>query len=612
MGLTAFSTIKNNVASLLNSSMDAAQGNLQLVNGAGTLFPAAPFYVSVEFEVMRCTAKAGDTLTVSRGQDGTTAAAHAASSIVEMRGNAALWTEVQTAVNAIEGGTNQIPFNPPAGSITNSLLAADVPQPNLLQNGGFENWIFGATPATTNGAYPLECWRISGANQTVTREATIVDTPSQYSAKFVIANSTQSYFVNDLAGFYSAPIPGDLKGRTLTFSIRVRTNTANAVRAYYFDGATEAVSSYHPGDDTWRTLTFTVTIANNATVSMWGLTFTAAGTIYVDNAVLVYGTAVRNYYPPLALPNAVPNARLGTDAPRYNLLTNGGFEIWQRGNGPFSANAARCADCWAISPMGSDAFTVNKETTTTDGSVGSAAAVTFTFNGGSTLAGPSRIYQHITMSDGPAVLPNKVITFAIRIRATTPGVCRAYVNLYNGSVNYMYSQLNAGSTNYETLFVTAQCPSNMTILQVGVAFFATGNVWMDNASVVLGPVPTDCPPLHPADEQDRCERYYEIAGGIAAEDIGYGLAYAATTGIAPWQFRSKKASTPTINVINLAGSGFAVQFGSGTVSIVSALGASSISTNMCNFAVTSSAMTGSSIRLHSNNNNAVVAAEANV
>ena len=30
------------------------------------------------------------------------------------------------------------------------------------------------------------------------------------------------------------------------------------------------------------------------------------------------------------------NRQIGSDVARANLLTNGGFEIWQRGGGPFT------------------------------------------------------------------------------------------------------------------------------------------------------------------------------------------------------------------------------------------------------------------------------------
>src|SRR5215471_14015617 len=51
---------------------------------------------------------------------------------------------------------------------------------------------------------------------------------------------------------------------------------------------------------------------------------------------------------------AVTNVKLGTDTARLNLLTNGGFEIWQRGNGPFTANSAYTADRWLISLASGD------------------------------------------------------------------------------------------------------------------------------------------------------------------------------------------------------------------------------------------------------------------
>src|SRR5215510_13632472 len=44
--------------------------------------------------------------------------------------------------------------------------------------------------------------------------------------------------------------------------------------------------------------------------------------------------------------NAVTNAKLGLDVNRENLLTNGGFEIWQRGNGPLTTGYT--TDRWLI------------------------------------------------------------------------------------------------------------------------------------------------------------------------------------------------------------------------------------------------------------------------
>ena len=74
---------------------------------------------------------------------------------------------------------------------------------------------------------------------------------------------------------------------------------------------------------------------------------------------------------------SVTNAKLAADTARANLLTNGGFEIWQRGNGPFTAAGAYHADRWTINIISSDTFSVSRDTTNIDSRSGACAAVTF-------------------------------------------------------------------------------------------------------------------------------------------------------------------------------------------------------------------------------------------
>src|SRR5215468_5934538 len=53
---------------------------------------------------------------------------------------------------------------------------------------------------------------------------------------------------------------------------------------------------------------------------------------------------------------AVTNAKLGTDTARLNLLTNGGFEIWQRGAAGFTATGIYSADRWYNGLGGTSSF----------------------------------------------------------------------------------------------------------------------------------------------------------------------------------------------------------------------------------------------------------------
>lgn len=83
----------NNATSLLSSAVTSSATTIQLVTGGGAAFPALTtgdaFYVTIMDaatqlikEIVLCTARSGDTLTVTRGQQGTAALNWASSSIV--------------------------------------------------------------------------------------------------------------------------------------------------------------------------------------------------------------------------------------------------------------------------------------------------------------------------------------------------------------------------------------------------------------------------------------------------------------------------------------------------------------------------------------------------
>lgn len=76
----------NNAAGSLSSSINSSATTLALQTGEGALFPSPGasdyFYVTLQegstIEVVKCTARSGDSLTVVRGQQGTTAASFSA------------------------------------------------------------------------------------------------------------------------------------------------------------------------------------------------------------------------------------------------------------------------------------------------------------------------------------------------------------------------------------------------------------------------------------------------------------------------------------------------------------------------------------------------------
>jgi len=73
----AFKSRKNFAISQLAASIDDSQLSLEVKTGEGVKFPASDFWVAVEEEVMLCSSRTGDVFTITRGEQGTSGAAHA-------------------------------------------------------------------------------------------------------------------------------------------------------------------------------------------------------------------------------------------------------------------------------------------------------------------------------------------------------------------------------------------------------------------------------------------------------------------------------------------------------------------------------------------------------
>ncbi len=106
--------IKNNASSTLASPITTTSTSLILTTGAGALFPLLAtgqwFWgtltnSSAAVEVVKVTAVSGDTMTIVRGQDGTTALAWNSGDVFELRPTAALFNDKSDVVAA---GTNAI------------------------------------------------------------------------------------------------------------------------------------------------------------------------------------------------------------------------------------------------------------------------------------------------------------------------------------------------------------------------------------------------------------------------------------------------------------------------------------------------------------------------
>lgn len=99
--------LTNNAVSRLASSLTSGATTLSVTTGDGNKFPALSagqwFPVTLikstgALEIVRCTARSGDVLTVTRGQESTSAQSFAAGDRVELRLTAAAFSDLQTLI----------------------------------------------------------------------------------------------------------------------------------------------------------------------------------------------------------------------------------------------------------------------------------------------------------------------------------------------------------------------------------------------------------------------------------------------------------------------------------------------------------------------------------
>jgi len=125
----------NNASSTLSSGINSSATSIAVADGA--VFPAISnsnyFYVTFEDlanskrEIVKVTARSGNTLTVTRGQDGTSGTAFSSSDRVELRLNAAALNDATSSntdllLNSFTGDGSDVTFSLSGASIENNTL----------------------------------------------------------------------------------------------------------------------------------------------------------------------------------------------------------------------------------------------------------------------------------------------------------------------------------------------------------------------------------------------------------------------------------------------------------------------------------------------------------
>ena len=101
----AFLKIKNRAFSTLASGVSDSDTSWTVATGEGAKFPTTgDFHVTCEDEIVKCTSRSTDVLTVVRAQEGTSNVAHVSGKAVELRVTAGVVEEIQ---NVLDGGVGK-------------------------------------------------------------------------------------------------------------------------------------------------------------------------------------------------------------------------------------------------------------------------------------------------------------------------------------------------------------------------------------------------------------------------------------------------------------------------------------------------------------------------
>ena len=141
------------------SALTSGATSLTVATGDGDLFPSSGQFALTLWngltygtplqdparEIVTCSSRSGDVLTIVRGQEGTTAAAHAAGGFVTLAPTAAGRKQLQDAVDTLTVG--------PASAVDGNLAAFDTATGKLLKDSGSKPADFAAAAHVHTGVY---------------------------------------------------------------------------------------------------------------------------------------------------------------------------------------------------------------------------------------------------------------------------------------------------------------------------------------------------------------------------------------------------------------------------------------------------------------------------
>jgi len=256
-------------------------------------FPTSGF-ITIDDEAITYTGISGNKFTgITRAADGTVAATHADTASVSLDWLAAHHNTSKDEIEAIE--TDLI-------DLRKSCL------PNILVNGGFEDWQRGTSftnPLSTS--FVSDAWKVLHGGVTppsfvIAAEPTAVNLYRGLYALRLTCTSAGLTLSDGLKIQQSIEDIYNWRGQTISLSAQIKTTLASKVRIQIEDDAGSTTSSFHTGSGNFEKLSVTKVISATATflkitIGMLNPADVAVGVFYADSVMLVPGTTAFDYQP---------------------------------------------------------------------------------------------------------------------------------------------------------------------------------------------------------------------------------------------------------------------------------------------------------------------------
>jgi hypothetical protein len=270
MAATAFLKAQNFASSSLAVPLTSAQLTLTVATGQGALFPSSGTFHAIvaNTEIVECTSRTGDVLTITREQEDTTAAAsYPVGSSVRMTVTAEYMTQVQEAIEDIETGIKTLDVLSVAGASTLTGAVTAASASNAIKIG---------TLCDTSAMGP-----IGGTTAAAVRATTLTAT-----SKTSLAASTTSLATMNVPPGVAPTVPVNGDGWSTTTGVYFRVNGATIgplIGVAQIPWASpEEIGGTTPNDARFADLVVTGTLWKVGALALRSVPTTGNAYLYID------------------------------------------------------------------------------------------------------------------------------------------------------------------------------------------------------------------------------------------------------------------------------------------------------------------------------------------